>query len=164
MNRRKIQIPVICLSAILFLVTVVLSCQDSPSEMKVQEQTLIENYIESNNITVEPRSSGLYFIPGRTGIGPEIEKGDTVEMHFKEKLLKDEELIKSTFEDEPYTYIHGETEVIEGFKEGVGLMHEGESATLIVPSDLAYGKVRNGPIPPYSPLLFEIYILDVKEP
>jgi FKBP-type peptidyl-prolyl cis-trans isomerase len=33
---------------------------------------------------------------------------------------------------------------------------------LVIPASLAYGASRNGPIPPYASLVFEIELLDVQ--
>ena len=42
-------------------------------------------------------------------------------------------------------------------------MSEGETAKLIIPSHLAYGDKKTGPIPAYSTLIFEIELLKVGE-
>lgn len=151
--------------ALLALWLIIGSCSESEVELQEQELSQLRSYLESNNINAEPTASGLYFIPGRTGFGPAVESGDTVIMHFKESLLSNDKVIRNTQNDEtPYKYVYKEDNVIAGFEEGVGYMYEGSSATLIIPSELAYGNVRNGPIPPYSTLIFEIYILELRKP
>ncbi|MNR50339.1 putative FKBP-type peptidyl-prolyl cis-trans isomerase [compost metagenome] len=52
--------------------------------------------------------------------------------------------------------------VIDGWVEALQLLKKGESATFIIPAKLAYGEMGNGPIPPNSPLVFELQVLDVK--
>jgi FKBP-type peptidyl-prolyl cis-trans isomerase FkpA/FKBP-type peptidyl-prolyl cis-trans isomerase FklB len=51
--------------------------------------------------------------------------------------------------------------VIDGWKEGLKLIGKGGEINLWVPSDLGYGSGGSGPIPPNSPLKFEIKLLDV---
>ena len=41
-------------------------------------------------------------------------------------------------------------------------MKVGGTRRLIIPPSLAYGGTRNGSIPPYSTLLFEIQLLDAQ--
>lgn len=45
----------------------------------------------------------------------------------------------------------------------LGMMREGEKATILVPSSLAYGPRQMGPvIAPYSPLVFDLEVVKVK--
>ena len=54
--------------------------------------------------------------------------------------------------------------LIKGFDEGIGLIGEGGKVTLYIPYFLAYGKNGRPPqIPPYSDLIFEIELLEVKK-
>jgi FKBP-type peptidyl-prolyl cis-trans isomerase FkpA len=62
----------------------------------------------------------------------------------------------------PFTFTLGVGQVIGGWDQGVPGMKVGGLRRLIVPSSLAYGGVRNGPIPPYATLIFEIELLDVQ--
>jgi FKBP-type peptidyl-prolyl cis-trans isomerase len=41
------------------------------------------------------------------------------------------------------------------------LLHEGEEAKFIVPSNLAYGEQGGGPIPPNSTLIFDVKLLKI---
>jgi FKBP-type peptidyl-prolyl cis-trans isomerase len=43
--------------------------------------------------------------------------------------------------------------------EALTMMSQGAKATIILPSALAYGERGGGPIPPYSPMVFEVEVV-----
>lgn len=65
---------------------------------------------------------------------------------------------------DPFEFLLGVGEVIEGWDRGVAGMRVGGQRRLTIPPSLAYGGVRRGPIPPYSTLIFEIELVAVTEP
>lgn len=52
--------------------------------------------------------------------------------------------------------------VIKGWTEGVGLMRPCDAWTLYIPSDYAYGPSGRGSIPPATPLVFHVQLIEVK--
>jgi len=56
----------------------------------------------------------------------------------------------------------GSVNIIEGWNEGIKFMKEGGEATLIIPSVLGYGSSGSGSIPPYSTLIFDVELIDVR--
>jgi FKBP-type peptidyl-prolyl cis-trans isomerase FkpA len=64
----------------------------------------------------------------------------------------------------PLEFVLGAGRVIKGWDQGVAGMKVGGKRTLIIPSELAYGKrgVGNGAIPPDSDLIFDVELLEVK--
>jgi len=63
---------------------------------------------------------------------------------------------------EPFDFILGVGGVIRGWDQGVVGMKVGGVRRLIIPSSLAYGGQRVGSIPPYSTLVFEVELLEVR--
>lgn len=65
---------------------------------------------------------------------------------------------------EPLEFQLGAGRVIKGWDQGVAGMKVGGKRTLIIPSELAYGKkgVGGGAIPPDSDLIFDVELLQVK--
>lgn len=56
-----------------------------------------------------------------------------------------------------------EDRMIEGFKEGVGLLNEGDKATLFLPYAIAYGADGIQGIPPQSDLIFEVEVTSIEQ-
>lgn len=65
---------------------------------------------------------------------------------------------------EPYSFTLGSTGVISGWNVAVTGMKKGEIAQVILPASYAYGAEGFGPIPPNSPLIFQIEVVDIAPP
>jgi len=128
---------------------------------KLAEDSLIMNYIKINKIKVKPTASGLYFIKETNGTGKKVTKGSTVSIHYKLFTIEDQEIESSYVSGKTYDFVSGEGNTIPGMDEAVQLMKKGDKAKLIIPSKLAYGS-GSQQIPPYTTLVFEIEVMDVK--
>ena len=147
--------------------------RDDSEKLQEQEQRDLKNYLAEHNITQSPTASGLYIIPetdDTTGLKPTI--NNVVEFEYTGKLVdgtvfgttdsavaKDNDIYYSNV-------VYGTVRLllsnsIIGLQEGFQLMHEGEKATLILPSDLAYGGNSIGAIGPYKTLIFDIHLWHV---
>ncbi len=62
----------------------------------------------------------------------------------------------------PLSFVLGDNQVIPGWEKGVPGMRVGGLRRLVIPPSLAYGGTRNGSIPPYTTLVFEIELLSVQ--
>jgi len=130
---------------------------------KRREPVLINAYISKNNINVQPTESGLYFISVDEGTGDRIQEGDKVEVHYILRNINGEKIQSSRERGKPFSFTAGRGQVIKAWDEAILMMREGGKARIIAPSDLAYGQYGAGQdIPPYSPLIFEMEVLDVK--
>ena len=126
-----------------------------------KEQEIIANYIKSQNITSTPSASGLYFILNKAGNGKKAEAGKTVFVHYTGMFLDGSKFDSSYDRGKPIDFKLGMGHVIDGWDEGIALMKVGDEATFIIPSNIGY-KAGRGQIPPYTPLLFEVKLIDVK--
>lgn len=61
-----------------------------------------------------------------------------------------------------FTFTLGGGTIIEGWERGLPGMKVGGTRRLVIPPSLAYGARRQGLIPPYSTLLFEVTLVAVK--
>ena len=127
-----------------------------------KELDTLQAYIESNNITTEPTASGLYYIEIEEGTGAPAKKGDIVDVHYTGTFLDGKKFDSSYDRGEPFEFTLGVGQVIKGWDEGISYMKEGGKAKLIMPSSLAYGARGAGSIPPYTSLIFDVELVDVK--
>ncbi len=149
---------ILILSIIFVSVTLFSSCK-SESE---KELDTLQAYIESNNITTEPTASGLYYIETTAGTGAQATAGDNVVVNYKGTFLDGKQFDSSYDRNEPFEFTLGRGQVIKGWDEGISYMKKGGKATLIMPSSLAYGASGAGSIPPYTSLIFEVELIDIK--
>jgi FKBP-type peptidyl-prolyl cis-trans isomerase FkpA len=64
----------------------------------------------------------------------------------------------------PFSFQLGQGLVIAGWEQGIPGMKVGGLRRLVIPPSLAYGSSRNGPIPPNTPLVFEVEMMEVADP
>jgi FKBP-type peptidyl-prolyl cis-trans isomerase len=126
-----------------------------------KEEEDINDYILKNNIAVNPDENGLYFITLRKGKGNLAKRGQHVFVHYVGKFLNGKVFDSSYSRGKPIEFELGRGYVIKGWEDGISKMRKGGKAIFLIPSELGYGAGR-GQIPPYTPLLFEVELIDVK--
>ena len=131
-------------------------------ELRLAEDSLINDFIKTNNITVKPTASGLYITKNVLGKGKAIVKGSKVQIHYIGTLLDGTVFDSSVERGTPIEIVVGQGSVIEGWEEALLLMREGDLATVLIPSKLAYGNRGTGPISPYTPLVFDMEVVTVE--
>lgn len=129
-------------------------------EAVLKEKEMIAEYLRSENIIVEPTESGLYYIETKAGKGSKPTKGKKCSVHYRGTLLDGTEF-DSSYDREPFVFELGVGQVIKAWDEGIALMKKGGKAKFVIPSNIAYGEHGAGNlIPPYSPLIFEVELLN----
>lgn len=94
------------------------------------------------------------------GEGEALKAGDTLVAHYVGVLPSDASFDDSWSQGEPFeTTIPGQ--VIDGWNEGLIGVKIGERRQLTIGSDKAYGDAGNQTIPPDTPLVFVIDVVDV---
>ena len=130
-----------------------------------REKEIKENNLKNlNNISkgFEVTSSGLRYKITDKGNGNSAVVGKNVKVHYKGQLI-DGTVFDSSFKrNEPIEFTLGIGQVIKGWDEGLALLSEGDKATFIIPSDLAYGEAgAGGVIPPNANLIFDVELVSV---
>jgi FKBP-type peptidyl-prolyl cis-trans isomerase len=106
--------------------------------------------------------SGLHILDVVVGDGTEAVNGMSVSMEYTGTFLSGEEF-DSNVGGAPLTFTLGNDAIIQGWHEGVVGMKVGGQRRLGVPPELAYGAQGHpAGIPPNTPLLFDIKLVDAK--
>lgn len=130
---------------------------------KTEEAGKIQSYIKNNKITAKPTASGLYYIETQKGTGESPVAGKTVKVHYTGTLLDGTKFDSSVDRGQPFEFVLGQGQVIQGWDEGIALMKKGGKARLIIPSAIAYGESGRMPtIPPSATLIFDVELIDFR--
>jgi FKBP-type peptidyl-prolyl cis-trans isomerase len=99
-------------------------------------------------------------ITGGNGTSPKT--GDTVTVHYTGWLTDGTKFDSSVDRDDPFVFVLGQGQVIQGWDQGVAAMRVGDKVRLTIPPDLAYGEAGYpGAIPPRATLIFEVELLSI---
>ncbi|AZZ36342.1 peptidylprolyl isomerase [Bdellovibrio sp. qaytius] len=96
------------------------------------------------------------------GEGVAAVKGALLLCHYTGTLEDGTKFDSSHDHGRPFQFVIGSKRVIQGWDQGLLGMKEGGKRTLFVPSHLGYGEREKPKIPPYSNLIFEIELLEVR--
>jgi FKBP-type peptidyl-prolyl cis-trans isomerase FkpA len=104
----------------------------------------------------------------RLGSGATAKAGDTLTVNYTGWLYDPSKgdfkglQFDSSAGAQPFSFTLGAGQVIAGWDQGLVGMNVGGLRRLVIPPSLGYGSIRNGPIPPYSTLVFEIELTAIK--
>ncbi len=135
------------------------------TEMKAPADTLETASKEPKIITTK---SGLQYIDHVIGDGTTAEEGHMVRVHYTGWLddngKKGKKFDSSLDRKQPFAFLLGGRQVIDGWDEGVAGMKVGGKRELIIPPNLGYGDAGAGDIiPPKAKLIFEVELLEVSK-
>ena len=96
------------------------------------------------------------------GKGASPKRGETVTVHYTGWLTDGTKFDSSVDRNEPFAFVLGTGQVIQGWDQGVATMRVGDKARLTIPPDLAYGQQGYpGAIPPNATLIFEVELISI---
>ena len=136
---------------------------EADKKKKEEEFAANQNKLaEEMKATMQKTPSGLYYKITKTTDGIAPKAGDQVSVHYAGKLIDGTEFDSSFKRNQPIEIPIGVGQVIKGWDEGILLLKEGETATLLIPSDLGYGaNGAGGVIPPNAWLIFDVELVKV---
>jgi FKBP-type peptidyl-prolyl cis-trans isomerase FkpA len=113
-----------------------------------------------SNVRAQKTSSGLIINEIIAGVGAKATAQSTCVVHYHGTLIDGTVFDSSVDRGSPAKFPI--RNVIQGWQEGVAMMRVGGKATLVVPSDLAYGDKGSPPvIPAGATIIFEVELLEV---
>ncbi len=99
----------------------------------------------------------------KRGDGAEATPGKTLTVDYKGAHYDSGKAFDSSWSTgQPFTFLLGANQVIDGWDEGLEGMRVGGRRELIVPPDLAYGDHGQGAILPNETIVFVVDLLDVR--
>ena len=147
---------------------IISSCTEEESSVTRTKQEQLEldlariqGYINENNLSgFSSTDNGLYYKIVEAGNAKFPANGDTLSVEYIGELLDGSEFDRSNT-DQPFEFILGQGQVIEGWEIGLTKIDEGGSGILIIPSGLGYGSAITSSIPENSVLIFRIDLIDI---
>jgi FKBP-type peptidyl-prolyl cis-trans isomerase len=159
LNTSKMFTKKLSILGVLMLSLVLVGCQYGSDESTEKSTNELTSTIKAMITT----DSGLQYFIGKEGSGTAAKSGDQVSVHYVGTLLDGSKFDSSRDRNAPFEFSLGGGQVIKGWDEGVQGMKVGETRTLTVPADLAYGGFSpSDKIPANSVLEFEIELLEIK--
>lgn len=177
-------------NAIIILEYKVVDVYNSLEEVFEAEQQDIQAWLQAENKSAEELPGGLHKIVLTEGSGEMPVSGDTAKVYYKGYFLN-KEVFDEKLSGDTFNFRLGTSSVVRGFEQAVSSMQVGEKSLFILPSELAYGsgsprfvgdkgaifvqpveKRKSfqeagllpgySPIPPFSTLIFEIELKEIK--
>jgi FKBP-type peptidyl-prolyl cis-trans isomerase FkpA len=121
-----------------------------------------------NNVPTTPSGAPFSSTDLIVGTGATAAAGNTVTVNYTGWLYDATKtdgkglVFDTTVGSDPRSFVLGNGSVIAGWDQGVPGMKIGGTRRLVIPSSLAYGASRNGPIPPNCTLVFDIELVNVQ--
>ena len=106
----------------------------------------------------------MQYIDVEIGTGKPAEPGKVYVVQYTGWLHDGTKFDSSRDRPEPFSFEQGKRRVIPGWDAGFEGMRAGGKRRLFIPYQLAYGEKGRDKIPPKADLIFDIELIDVKDP
>lgn len=136
--------------------------EDVEEDTELQELQDIDCYLGENYKNVKADANGIYNIQKTSTNLEKVSSGKRVKVAYSGAFLDGRPIDDS---EQIIEFIYGTPDqLIKGLNIVIGSLKKGETSKIIVPSRLAFGELgsSNGSIPPYTPLVYNIKIIDIK--
>ncbi len=157
-------------AALAILAVIIVACNPA-KKYEEEERSQILDYVAANNITVSPDANGIYYIETVAGTGALIQRGDSVGVRYTCSFLTGKKVDDNIEAETPFRFRVGDQKYIDGWSLALVKMKMGSKASVIIPSTVAYRSmgfmaydeygILRTIIPGYTPLLFEIEVVEL---
>lgn len=129
---------------------------------KAMARQIFDAYLRTAGITQTADNNGIIRIVEREGKGTSPQYGDTVDVHYICLTMSGAELTNTYMQGNPYRFVLGSHDVVEGFNLSLIKMKKGEKSRLVIPYYLAYGaEGYDNIVPPYTHLIMDVELMDI---
>lgn len=162
---------------VLLLISVVLFSQRGGGTEETQQDTTgdltaitpipttSEQTFEEDDVTITPMQeevTELIIEDLVVGTGTEAVAGKQITVNYRGTLVNGVQFDSSYDRGQPFSFVLGSGQVIQGWDQGFAGMKVGGKRKLTIPPSLGYGSRDMGTIPPNSVLVFEVELLEVE--
>ena len=135
---------------------------NSNEDTELEELQSIYAYLSHNYPKVEADCDGLFTLEKNTTSNEKVTSGKRIKIEL-EGFFLDGKSVDNTKQQLEFTYGTPD-QLIKGLNSVIGTLKKGEFIKIIVPSRLAFGEKgsSNGSIQPYTPLVYNVKIIDIK--
>lgn len=159
------------------------SCVDSEETTEaifLADKEAIENYLDTAsivNVKEYALENAAYYVIWQelSNSKDSVFVGDSLKIHYTGKLLRNGKvfdtsiesvakangLFNSNFKYLPLSYASGDPRILYAFDFGISLMEVGDKASIILPSEMGYGRQGNERVPSNEPLIFEVELMEI---
>jgi FKBP-type peptidyl-prolyl cis-trans isomerase len=133
---------------------------------KQREISAVEGYLSKNKINAEKTAKGTYVLVQSVGDGPQVDSGKQVSVRYTGKLFPSGKVFESNASgpgNEPFKFVVGKGQIIQGWDDGLRKFKKGGKGTLFIPAFLAYDQQQGPGKKPYENLIFDVEIVDVTD-
>lgn len=136
--------------------------EDVEEDTELEELQAIECFLIQNYKTSKADANGIYVLERTYTNLEKVVLGKKIKVAYQGSFL-DGRLIDKSVQTMEYVYGTPDQQ-IKGLNIVIGSLKKDETTKIIVPSRLAFGESgsSNGSVPPYTPLVYNIKIIDIK--
>ncbi len=144
-------------------------------QRQAEEDSTLAEWVARRYPKAERKESGLYILNKTSTEGKQAAWGRRVSVSYtvcdtagkvldtNVKLRAEQGgIYRPEQRYEPFEFELGDDGLIAGWTEGVSYMRKGERCKILIPSKIAYGELGYGAIAPFTPLVFELELVDVE--
>lgn len=142
--------------------------EEQPARTLNDELTELSVYLDTltnRGLDIDTTAMGVYYVMDSEGEGAFPQAGDTCDVKYRGFFMNGTTFDASHYHnpDSIFSFVLEETQMIEGWDDGMQVLNEGAKAYLIIPSEFAYGSSGTYGIQPYETLIFEVDMVDIKQ-